>query len=172
MMRAIFNGKKEDAMKKKLLLGLMLALGIFAQQAQAQIYVNLNNVVPFIAANVAPAAVPIGTGGIVGAFVFSATAKPVIIAYNAECAVQGPAELITVDIDIVVNGAVIAPTATGAAFCSSDGGVGFGSFVNVISHVVATLQPGFNAISVNAARVGGPAGALYSLANSKFTVWD
>lgn len=85
-----------------------------------------------------------------------------VLIFTAECSVDAPAgnNFAWVDIDIVFNGVVQAPTVgTSDAFCSADGLAGFGGYVRPSIAIVINGVAGANTISIqgriNAGATGG-----------------
>lgn len=78
-----------------------------------------------------------------------------VLTFSAECAVAAPASYGSwVDLDIIVNGVVVPPTATGSdAFCSSNGGWDY--WVRASISVPITLQTGYNSVRVRASLHAG-----------------
>jgi hypothetical protein len=66
-------------------------------------------------------------------------AQPVIISFTAECSIDS-ASAAWVDIDVLVDGVAIAPTAqTSDAFCGADSVAGFDPFTSAAVNVVAVV---------------------------------
>ena len=66
-------------------------------------------------------------------------ATPVMISFTAECSIN-TAGAAWVDIDVMVDGVAIAPTAqTSDAFCGADGVAGFDPFTSAAVNVVAVV---------------------------------
>jgi hypothetical protein len=96
-----------------------------------------------------------------------------VLTYSAECAVNAPAgnNGAWLDIDVIVNGAVVAPTVgTADAFCGANGTAGFDGWRrNSITVVIAGVA-GANTVRIVARGNGGATGLW--LGDSALVVHD
>jgi hypothetical protein len=110
-----------------------------------------------------PAAVLVpltGGGATVVGFNLPAAGRK-ILTYSAECAVNAAAGSTSawMDLDIIVNGVVVAPTAgTLDAFCSSNGSAGFDGWARNSITVVITGLAGANTVRIQARGNNGATG--------------
>lgn len=103
----------------------------------------------------------------------SATAGRRVLTYSAECSVDAPAgnNFAWLDLDVIVNGTVVPPTAgTSDAFCSADGVVGFGGYARASITVVISVVEGTNRIRIQARGNAGATGVW--LGDSALVVHD
>jgi hypothetical protein len=91
-------------------------------------------------------------------------AKKMVLTFSTECSVDAPAGNSTawVDIDIIVNGAVVSPT-TGAldGFCSANGTAGFDGWETNSMTVVIPGIVGANSVRIQARLNAGATGLWF-----------
>jgi hypothetical protein len=86
-----------------------------------------------------------------------------VLTFSAYCAVNAPAGNTTawLDVDVVVNGVIVAPTVgAGDPFCSSNGSGQFDGYVRSSVTVPIQGKAGANAVQIRARGNGGATGLL------------
>jgi hypothetical protein len=137
-------------MKRARQLLALAALSVLASAASAKV-IGFGTYANNFSYNVSGTFVPVTSTGATQLTVNAAAAGRYVITFSAECSVDAPAgnNFAWVDIDLMVNGVAVSPTAgTSDAFCSADGVAGFGGYSRPSITVVAPLNAGANAIRV------------------------
>jgi len=137
-------------MKRTRQLLALAALSVLASAASAKV-IGFGAYANNFSYNVSGTFVPVTSTGATQLTVNAAAAGVYVATFSAECSVDAPAgnNFAWVDIDLEVNGAVVAPTiGTSDAFCSADGVAGFGGYNRPSITVPVRLNAGANAIRV------------------------
>jgi hypothetical protein len=137
------------------------AAALFSASASATLLNVATRLGNFTTPSAAAAFVPLNDAGATTVFI-NVPAGRYQISYSAECSVNAPAGnfVAWVDIDILVDGVAIRPTAgTADAFCSADGQAGFAGYSRNTIVTYFSVGAGVHAIRVV---VRGNAGATGS----------
>lgn len=129
---------------------LALALAGVTATAHAGIKASAVNGSLFTFSN-AEAFVPLNSAGATTLSFNLAGASKKVLTFSAYCAVYAPAGVTTawLDVDIVVNGVVVAPTSgSGDPFCSSNGSGQFDGYVRTSTTVSIQGKEGSNSVRV------------------------
>lgn len=138
-----------------------LALCVLAAAAQAKVMIS--GVYPAnFSFNTPTAFVPLAASGATSRTFNIGKAATYVLTFSAECSVDAPAgnSSAWVDLDILIDGVAVAPTATTAdAFCGANGVAGFDAWVRPSITVPVTLSVGSHTLQVqgrlNAGATGG-----------------
>jgi hypothetical protein len=117
--------------------------------------------------------VPLNAAGQTTIFFNLGGASKKVLTYSAECSVDAPAgnNFAWTDIDIIVNGVVVPPTAGSSdAFCSADGVAGFGGYVRASITVLINGVAGANSVNIRTTGQGGATGVW--LGDSSLVISD
>jgi hypothetical protein len=149
-----------------------MLLGTAAAASVAVVRVNATRPGNWSSAS-APALVPLNVNGATTIAFNSAAAGRRVLTYSAECSVDAPAgnNFAWLDLDVIVNGAVVPPTVGSAdAFCSADGVAGYGGYTRSSITVVISVVEGTNRIRIQARGNAGATGVW--LGDSALVVHD
>jgi hypothetical protein len=91
---------------------------------------------------------PIELGGATSFSVFTYAPATLAIRFTAECSVQGTDNITWLDLDIVVDGVVAAPTNNDNAFCTDHGNGVLQNWVSAAADVVVPVAAGLHTIEV------------------------
>lgn len=137
-------------MKRTHQLMAIAALSVLASAASAKV-IGSGNFPSNFSYTTSGTYVPVISNGGTTLTVNAAKAAVYVATFSAECSVDAPAgnNFAWVDIDLEVNGVVVAPTVgTSDAFCSADGVAGFGGYTRPSITVPIRLNAGSNNIRV------------------------
>lgn len=83
--------------------------------------------------------------------VFTYAPATLAIQFTAECSVAGSDNISWLDLDILVDGVVAAPTTSDNAFCTDHGNAALGNWVSAATDVVVAVGAGLHSIEVRGA---------------------
>jgi hypothetical protein len=129
---------------------LALALAGVAATAQAGVKASAVNPSNMIIPNRGPALVPLNAAGATTLSFSLASAGKKLLTFSSECAVNAPSGFYGdfVELDIVVNGVVVAPTVDIDPFCSANGTSLFDGYVRTSITIPVQLNAGTNTVQV------------------------
>jgi len=142
---------------------MVAALASFASVANAAVRLSAFNLLNFQSA-AATVFIPLtSTGAVVATFNSNAAGRKVLT-FSSECAVVAPAGDFDAwtDLDIIVNGAIVPPTAgTLDAFCSANGTAAIDGWETNSRTVVIPVRVGVNTVQIRSRLNAGATGHWY-----------
>jgi hypothetical protein len=138
-----------------------IAMACITATSYAAIRANHVRAGNFSSATIAGVLVPLNASGATTISFNLPSTKKTVLTYSAECAVNAAAgdEDAYLDIDVIVNGVTLAPTAGNQdAFCSANGVAGFDHWIRNSITVSFTGVTGVNTVSILARGNAGATG--------------
>jgi len=129
----------------------LLALALATVPSQAVIKANTNRTNSTIFTDGNLHSIPLNNSGATTlAFTTGANNQKVVITFNAECSVAGTDHVTWLDVDILVDGVIVAPSSSDNAFCTDHGTGALDSWVSAVTVVVYTVPlAGNHAVEVH-----------------------
>jgi hypothetical protein len=90
--------------------------------------------------------------------VFMPAAGPLVALFNAECSVKGTTDTKWLDINVYIDGVLVAPSSGDNAFCTSTGDNALDHWVSASTNGVRNVAAGFHTIRVRGTLSGCAAG--------------
>lgn len=131
---------------------LAVALASAAVTAQAGVKASAVNTSNWIAFTRGPELVPLNAAGATTLSFSLASAGKKLLTFSSECAVNAPTGIYGdyLDLDIVVNGVVVAPTVDGSPFCSANGTGFFDGYIRTSITIPIQGKAGTNTVQIKA----------------------
>ena len=126
------------------------ALSLLASAASAKVIVSATRATNFTF-SASATAIPLNSGGATTLSFNANKAGVYVLTYSAECSADNGANTNAgwVDVDVVINGVTVSPTAgTADAFCSADGFAGSSGWVRPSITVPINLVAGANTVQI------------------------